>query len=296
VPSDEAEATHGRVDSEPVVIPKPAHLGPQYGSQFDDDAVAHAYDTRPPYPPESFDILETLMAPGRRTVLDLGCGTGDVALGLLDRADRVDALDASVAMLRVAQGRRRASDPRLRWLEARAEEFRPDARYSLLVAAESFHWMEWHEVLSWIPGALLPGALLCLVSGREIGPTPWAPTVGQLIARYSTNRAYRPYDLVSELTLRGLFVETGRAVTAPVAFEQSLDGYIESFHTRNGLSRARMGASAAAFDDSLRRIVAAYCPDGTVRGPTRATLVWGRPLRPAQRTRSTGEPTVDTAG
>lgn len=262
------------------MIPKPAHLGPQYGSQFEDDAVARAYETRPPYPAETFDVFERLLPPGRRTILDLGCGTGDVALGLLDRANRVDALDASAAMLRVARSRNRAGDPRLRWLEVRAEEFQPDMRYSLIVAAESFHWMEWQEVLSWIPGALLPGAFLCLVSGREIGPAPWEPAVGQLVSRYSTNRAYRPYDLVSELSLRGLFVEAGRAVTAPVAFEQPLDDYIESFHTRNGLSRERMLASAAAFDDSLRRLVAAYCPDGTVRGPTRATLVWGRPLRP----------------
>jgi SAM-dependent methyltransferase len=260
------------------MIPKPAHLGREYGRQFEDEAVACAYHTRPPYPVELFDALEKLMPPGPRSVLDLGCGTGDVALGLLGRASRIDALDPSGAMLRVARGRDRSDDASLRWLEARAEEFRPDARYCLVVAAESLHWMEWQDVFSWIPGAILPGGYLCLVSGRELASVPWASALGPLIARYSTNRAYRTYDLVSELTERKLFMEVGRASTAPVGCDQEVDGYIESFHTRNGFSRERMTrAAAAAFDDALRRLVAPYCPDGVVHGRTDATLVWGSP-------------------
>lgn len=262
------------------MISKPTHLDRRYGSQFEDDKVARSYHTRPPYPAELFDVLERLMPPGRRNVLDLGCGTGDVALGLLDRADRIDAVDPSGAMLEVAQGRERSDDPRIRWLKARAEEFRPDTLYSLIVAAESFHWMEWQEVLSWIPQALLPGAFLCLVSGREMAPVPWAAALGELIARYSTNREYRPYDLVAELRQRDLFVQEGRVLTVPVDCTQPVESYVESFHTRNGFSRARMTPEAAgAFDDAVRRLVAAHCPDGVVRGQTQTTIVWGKPER-----------------
>jgi SAM-dependent methyltransferase len=265
------------------MIPKPAHLGRQYGAQFEDDAVARAYHTRPPYPAELFDILEKLMPPGHRSILDLGCGTGDVALGLLGRANRIDAVDASDAMLRVARSRDRSNDSSLRWVKAPAETFRPETCYSLIVAAESFHWMEWQEVLAWLSEALLPGAFLCLVSGREIGPVPWSRELGQLIAQYSTNREYRPYDLVSELTTRELFLEVGRTSTTPVRCEQPIDSYIESFHTRNGLSRERMPPAAAeAFDDSLRRLVVSHSPDGTVRGETQATVVWGTPRRPTR--------------
>lgn len=274
------------------MIPKPAHLDRRYGSQFEDAAVARSYHTRPAYPAQLFDVLERLMPPGERNVLDLGCGTGDVALGLLDLADRIDALDPSGAMLDVARSRDRSDDPRIRWLQSRAEAFRPDTLYSLIVAAESFHWMEWQDVLSWIPGALLPGASLCLVSGREIAPVPWAAALGELIARYSTNRAFRPYDLVSELRQRELFVEVGRAVTTPVACEQLAESYIESLHTRNGFSRARMTPSAAAaFDAALRRLVAPHCPDGVVRGQTQTTIVWGQPARP--RTSSAAAPGLE---
>ncbi len=204
------------------MVPKPAHLGRQYGSQFEEQ------------------------------------------LGRIRRPCVV-------------------RDPGLRWVQARAEEFRPDTRYFLIVAAESFHWMEWQEVLSWIPEALLPGAFLCLVSGREIAPVPWAAALSRLVARYATNREYRPYDLVSELSERELFAEVGRVVTGAVGCEQPIDSYVESFHTRSGLSPERMSATAAeAFDDALRRLVVAYCPDGMVCGQTTATLVRAEP-RPLAR-------------
>jgi SAM-dependent methyltransferase len=260
-----------------TTIPKPAHLGPRYAAQFEDDSVARAYHTRLPYPEELFEVLSGLMPPGPRHVLDLGCGTGDVALGLRGRVERVDAVDPSPAMLRAARSRPGADDPRLRWVAARAEDFRPRRRYSLIVAAESFHWMDWWAVLSWIPRALLPGASLCLVSGREISPVPWARALGELIARYSTNREYRPYDLVSELTRRELFVEEGRLSTQRLPCRQTIESYLESFHTRNGFSRDRMGPTAAAFDEALRQLVGPHCPDGWVRGKTEATVVWGRP-------------------
>jgi SAM-dependent methyltransferase len=262
------------------MIPKPAHLGPAYAAQFGDESVARAYHTRPPYPGELFERLEGLMAPGPRAVLDLGCGTGDVALGMIGRAERIDAVDPSSAMLRVARARHRSGDRGLRWVESRAEAFRPETRYALVVAAESLHWMDWAEVFSWLPEALLPGAFLCLVSGREIDPVPWRRERDELISRYSTNREYRPYDLVAELASRGLFEEAGRSSTAPVPCVQGVETYIESFHTRNGLSRERMTlAAAAAFDQALRQVVARHCPDGRVRGQTAATLVWGTPRR-----------------
>lgn len=260
------------------MIPKPAHLGRRYASQFDDESVALAYHTRPPYVPETFAILAGLLAPGPRLVLDLGCGTGDAALGIAPYADRVDAVDPSPAMLRVARGRPGADDPRLRWIQASAEAFRAGTSYSLIVAAESLHWTQWELVLPSLARALRPGAFLALVSGRELIDVPWSGELAGLIPRYSTNREYRPYDLVAELTQRGLFLEAGRRSTEPVAFAQTLEDYVLSFHTRNGFSRERMTRQGAReFDEALARIVEPHLRDGRVHGRNRALVVWGRP-------------------
>lgn len=260
---------------------RPRHLAARYAAQFADESIARAYHTRPPYPAELFEILAGLQPAGPRTILDLGCGTGDIALGLAGRAERIDAVDPSPAMLRVARARPGADHPSLRWACATAEACALDGPYSLVVAAESFHWMDWAAVCARVAGALRSHAFLALVRGRTLQDTAWSAGLAELIPRYSTNQEYQPYDIVEELTRRRLFTEVGRRVTAFVPFEQPIDDYVESFHTRHGFSRERMTCAAAAdFDSALRRLVARHASDGVVRGQVRASVVWGFPVRP----------------
>ena len=66
------------------MIPKPKHLQPPYGAQFKDATVVAAYQYRPEYPPELFEIVASLISDAPRRVLDVGCGTGYVARRLVD--------------------------------------------------------------------------------------------------------------------------------------------------------------------------------------------------------------------
>jgi SAM-dependent methyltransferase len=262
-----------------IVEPKPTHLGPSYAGQFQDDCVARRYDTRPSYPAEFFTTLLDLLPPRFRRVMDLGCGTGEVTLGLAPHVDAIDGVDPSAAMLRVARARPGAERPGIRWICSSIEALAIDASYSLIVAADSFHWTDWHRVAPKLRQALQPHAFLALATRESFAKVPWAGDLRSLVAAASTNREYRPFDLVEELTRRGLFVEAGRQMTTPVPFRQSLDDYVESWHTRNGLSRDRMGVEAAKdFDDRVRALVSPHCPDGHVIGETTATVVWGLPV------------------
>jgi len=145
-------------------------------------------------------------------------------------------------------------------------------------AADAPPHFDWDVVLPGISGALGAGAFLALVQGRALVGVAWEAALAELIPRYSTNQDYRRYDLVAELARRGLFREMGRRATPRVAFRQSVDDYVESFHTRNGFSRQRMaGSTAAEFGDRLRALVSPHCPDGLVRGHTMASVVWGIP-------------------
>jgi hypothetical protein len=48
-------------------------------------------------------------------------------------------------------------------------------------------------------------------------------------------------------------------------FEQSIDDYIESFHSRNGLSRERMSPEQAdAFDEEARKFLLGAHSDGVI--------------------------------
>ncbi|HKC51636.1 MAG TPA: class I SAM-dependent methyltransferase [Myxococcota bacterium] len=260
---------------------RPAHLSAEYAAQFADRAVVAAYAARPPYPEEVFAILESLLPSSAARVLELGCGSGDLTLRLAARVGRVDAVDVSEPMLERARARAGARHPNVTWIATPVEAFAPSASYSQIVAAESLHWMDWDVALPSCARWLDENGVLAIVDGRLLAPLPWDAELRALIAEHSTNRDFRPLDLVEELTKRGLFRELGRRRTAPIAVEQRADDYVESFHSRNGFSRERMSReSALAFDRALRAAIQRHSPDMLVRASLTALVVWGRPLSP----------------
>ena len=62
------------------MLPKPKHLGPQYGEQFKDKSVVEAYRYRPDYPDATFDILDDLnvINPGFKGVIPVAVLSSDL--------------------------------------------------------------------------------------------------------------------------------------------------------------------------------------------------------------------------
>ena len=256
---------------------KPDHLGPEYGAQFSDPSVADAYHLRPPYPDEVFDVLDRLIVDRPRVVLDIGAGTGEIARRIADRVDRVDAVDLSLPMIERGRQLPGGASPALRWIHAPAESAPLDSPYALITAGASLHWMEWSVVMPRFRAMLTPNGVLALVNDH-IAATPWQRPLQQIIDRYSTNRRYRPYDLVTELESRGLFQPLGRHHSAPMVVTHPVADYVESFHARNGFSRDRMSPeAAAAFDREATAVVRPFARDGQVTLRVTGEVVWGLP-------------------
>jgi trans-aconitate methyltransferase len=263
------------------VRPKPEFLGPQQAAAFQNEAVAEAYQFRPPYPDDTFDILVNLAIDAPKRVLDIGCGAGFVARELVARVVHVDAIDISPAM--IEQGKRlpRGDAPSLTWIVGAVETTPLNPPYSLVTAGDSLHWMDWAIVMPRLATMLTPHGSLAILGVGQL-PTPWDDQLLPIIQHYSTVGGYHPYDLVAELESRELFRTSGRQTTAPVPFVQPLEEYIESFHGRASFVRERMGdAAASAFDAAVRALVSQYC----VRSVTLqlvTEVVWGKPLQPGE--------------
>lgn len=257
--------------------PKPRHLSPDYAAQFQDAAIVAAYPARPPYPAAVFEMLAALAAAEPRAVLDVGCGTGDVARRLAPLVERLDAVDAAARMIALAKTLPGGDAPNLRWIVGPAESAPLEPPYALITAGESLHWMDWPVVMRRFREALAPGAYLAITERGE-GRSPWWDDLLRLIVRYSTNKDFQPYNVISELESRGLFTKIGERATEPYPFEQPIAAYIESIHSRNGFSRDRMSPEDAdAFDSAVRELVAPYARDGVLRLEVSASVIWGVP-------------------
>ncbi len=257
--------------------PRPAFLGPEFASAFQDATVVRAYPYRPAYPESLFPLLVGLIAGDRRVVLDAGAGTGDIARRLAPLVERVDALDWSEVM--IAQGKQLSGgdSPHLRWIVGRAEEAPLAPPYGLVTCGESLHWMEWDVVMPRFREALVPGGFVAIMHRDELS-VAWSDDLLALIRRYSTSRHYQPVNLIDELARRGLFTKAGEWRSEPEIFSQAIEDYIESMHSRSSFSRERMPADElAAFDAALRALLERHEVNGQVELRLAASAVWGAP-------------------
>ncbi len=258
------------------MIQKPDYFAVQQAETFKEQTVAKSYRLRPPYPAATFAILAGLVRSEPRRVLDVGSGTGNIARNLVELVERVDAVDFSQAMIEQGKQLPNGNHPHLRWLYGRVEDIALEPPYALVTAGSSLHWMDWNVVLPRFRELLVPGGYLAVVSPK-MTPDPWS-SLSDVLKSYRTDGKDYSYDMLGELERHGLFRKVGEQKTAPVSFVQSLDEYIESYHSRSGFARERMGEErAAAFDRDARvHLLQAY-PDGQVPLQVAGHVVWGLP-------------------
>lgn len=259
------------------MLRRPKHLGPEHAGVFKNRSVAQAYVHRAPYPDEVYSLLYSLMVDTPRIVLDIGCGTGEIARRLAPDVERIDAVDPSEAMLEVGRTLPGGAHSNLSWVCSTAEEFDCPSTYGLIITAESLGWLDWEIVFPKLSRALSPnGRLVVVVRGHTAA---WdAGTLDGIVPRYSTNRDFVAFDPVGELEQHGFFAVQDRLTTQPVPMNQSVDDYIEFWHSRSGFSRERMGREEAArFDGEVRRLVTPWNTAGMLRYDAIVHLVWGVP-------------------
>ena len=256
--------------------PKPKFLAARYGEQFRDASVAAAYRKRPPYPAETSEIIADLCPRDNRRVLELGAGTGEIAIPLATLVDAVDAVEPSEAMMGVA--RSMPGFDKVNWHRTSAEEFGYEKRYGLVVCAQCLGWLDWEMVFPKMASCLHPEGALVIVEQSELSDPRWNGELRRLISRYSTNQDFVPFDLIEGITARGLFNPLGSCRTDPSPFQQSIDDFIDSIHARNGFSRDRMTEAACIeFDQAVRHLLGQHHPSGVLQGQIRASVTWGKP-------------------
>lgn len=266
------------------MLPKPKHLSREYASVFQDESVVDAYYNRPPYPPEAIELLAELAVDVPRRVLDVGCGTGDIARPLAPLVDRIDAVDISSGMIEYGKRLPGGDHEAIDWIPGSVEETALASQYALITAGESLHWMAWDVVLPRFADLLTTRGVVATVDRDWESPPPLWERVLPLIQRYTTNRDFQPYNLIEELEARGLFRKRGDHRTEPVAWQPTIEQYIECRHSQSGLSRDRMGDDAS-FDAAVRAAIEDLVQEGVIemRGnllqlAVRATIVWGTPI------------------
>jgi SAM-dependent methyltransferase len=258
------------------------------GRRFSEVRMAENYRFRPPYPPEVYTTLLELMRAHPRIILDAGCGTGKITLGLIDHLDRADAVDPSDAMLSVARSSPAAASSKIRWIHDAIEDAPLDPPYGLIVAASSIHWMDHDRTLPRFADALADGAMLAVLDGDAPVDAPWErEETAFMIDFVAAREGQRPtwWKTVRERFAEPVLVHPGferfgHRITAPVSFSQSIAEYLRCQHSRATWSENQLGAKASAeFDGAMTEILDHYARDGMLTFNVQTRMEWGRVRR-----------------
>jgi SAM-dependent methyltransferase len=244
---------------------------------FGHPGVAHAYQHRPPYPAEVFEILGGLITDQPRHVLDVGAGEGALARPLARLAGHVDALDMSAAMIAAGRERPGGRQPNLRWIAGTIQDAPLGGPYALVTAGASMHWMPWAQTLARLARVMTEHACLAIVEHNP-SASPWDEGLTEIIIRHSRSPGFDPtFSLIDGLAATGLFEVTGQATTAPVPFRQSVTDCIEGLHSTSSLAREGMPAAESAdFDRAVTDLLQPHTTDGLLTMNIVAGLTWGR--------------------
>ncbi len=116
----------------------------------------------------ALDLLMRIPAESPRTVVDLGCGTGNVTRHLRRRwpAAKLIALDSSSEML----ARARAEAPEIEFAQADAATWTPQAPVDVLYSNALLHWLPDHGTLfARLAGCVAAGGVLAVQMPRNFG-------------------------------------------------------------------------------------------------------------------------------
>ncbi|MCV2392871.1 class I SAM-dependent methyltransferase [Actinotalea sp. M2MS4P-6] len=156
--------------------------------------AADAYERgRPGYPDA---VVDWLLEPGPRTVLDLGAGTGKLTRALVGRVDQVLAVDPSGVML---DGLRTAV-PGVDARQGAAEAIPlPDASVDAVLVAQAWHWVDTARAVPEVKRVLRDGGYLGLVWNVRDESVAWVGRLTEIIHGSVAERYAHDETIASEL-------------------------------------------------------------------------------------------------
>jgi SAM-dependent methyltransferase len=233
--------------------------------------AADDYDRfRVAYPPAMVaDLMSRVRPSGRGRLLDLACGTGQIAFAVKQYFDEVWAVDQEPDMVAVVEAKARGG--RVRAIASAAE--RLDAReawFDLVTIGNAFHRLRRETVASQVFRWLKPGGHLALLWSRSswVGPEGWQQVMSAVMDAWKVRagaadrvpdgwdrgRRERPDRLV--LTEAGL--ELVGYHEFPTAHDWTIDELIGFVYSTSFLSRRALGPLAEEFAADLRRELTPY--------------------------------------
>ena len=243
---------------------------------------------RPPYPAELLDSLRREAGPGAGDglLVDLACGTGEIAIPLSPAFREVSAVDQQPEMVQLGREKARSLGvTNIRWQIGRAEEVAVPAGAAALVSiGAAFHWMDRPLVAERARSWLAPGRCIAVAGSNSpwTGTSPWQPVVLDVIRKWlgaerragsgTFTRPSAPHEEI--LAAAGFDDVEERVFWTP--YRWTLDTFLGYLRSTSFSGRRVLGEVADDFEADLRRALLAYDASGVYEETIKFYYILGR--------------------
>jgi SAM-dependent methyltransferase len=239
--------------------------------------TAEYYDRfRPPYPAVLLDELRDRVRLGPRSrLLDLACGTGQIAFALAQDVAEVWAVDQEPESVEFGQGKaQRLGLSGIRWMAAAAEDVALEGPFDLVAIGNAFHRLDRDTVARrLVPHLTDCGCVALLWSGTPwLGDRPWQGVLHETLERWrdavdARDRVPEGWEAAmvrdpNERVLRRAGLSYEGLFGFSVAECWSVESLIGFVYSTSFLNRTVLGQRTDAFEADLRDKLLAARPDG----------------------------------
>jgi ubiquinone/menaquinone biosynthesis C-methylase UbiE len=245
------------------------------------------------YPDEFFELLRNKFGLSENDrVLDLGCGTGQIAIPLARSVKEVVAMDPEPEML--AEGKEQAVSSgvnNINWIEGGSDDL-PVLReklgeFKLVTIGTAFHWMDRKKTLEELYEIISDNGGIAIASNTGIWtyePYEWLTTVREVIRKYlgeerrAGSGTYNVAPIKHELFVAESSFTNVETWKHHCVRSVTLDELIGNLYSTSMANPSVLGDKKEAFESELRQAMAQLdTPDGfRSEGDMEAILAWKR--------------------
>jgi SAM-dependent methyltransferase len=233
--------------------------------------TARFYDRfRVPYPaPLLDDLCRRTGASGHGRLLDLACGTGQLAFALAARFAEVRAVDQEAEAIDLARANARTrAVHNIQWTVGRAEDVDANGGFDLVVVGNAFHRLQRRRIAESARRWLIPRGHLALVWSRPPwdGDRDWQRALTDVMQHWVESA--QAVDLTDQ-PHAAVLTEAGFVVVGehdfPTAHEWTVEQLIGFMYSTSVLSKIALGVHTVAFEQDLRDRLAPLARDDVFR-------------------------------
>jgi trans-aconitate methyltransferase len=252
-------------------------VGPMSGEGMFSGVQDYYARYRPPITSEIVDTILSLCPSGATDgdMIDLGTGTGQVALAFVSKFRRIFAVEVDADMLARAQMDWNAINPtsstEVIWEQCDVADYTvpAEASVSLVTTCRSFHWMDQPAMLARYAAQSGPAASFAVFGDSSFWESPqdWAQAVRSCVQsflgekRRARSRTFehhrRPY---AEIVAESEFSNVGEA-TVPVGRRWTFAQVIGYLYSTTFASRDLFGDRVEEFEKAVLEVLASYADE-----------------------------------